>query len=33
MREGEGAGALMLGPLVSGTSQIAVPFQFSFIAL
>jgi hypothetical protein len=32
-REGEGAGAMMLGPLISDNSQTAVPFQFPFIIL
>jgi hypothetical protein len=32
-REGEGAGAMMSGPLVSGSSQTAAPFQFPFIVL
>jgi hypothetical protein len=32
-QEGEGAGAMMLGPLVSGNSQTAAPFQFPFIVL
>jgi hypothetical protein len=32
-REGEGAGAMMLGPLVNGSSQTAAPFQFPFIVL
>jgi hypothetical protein len=29
----EGVGAMMFGPLVNGSSQTAVPFQFSFIVL
>jgi hypothetical protein len=33
MREGEGAGAMMSGPLVSGNSQTATPFPFPFIVL
>jgi hypothetical protein len=32
-REGEGAGAMMSGPLVSGSSQTVAPFQFPFIVL
>jgi hypothetical protein len=31
--EGEGAGAMMSSPLVSGSSQTAAPFQFPFIVL
>jgi hypothetical protein len=33
MREGEGAGAMMSGPLISGSNQPAAPFQFPFIVL
>jgi hypothetical protein len=32
-QEGERAGAMMLGPLVNGSSQSAAPFQFPFIVL
>jgi hypothetical protein len=32
-REGEGAGAIMSGPLIKGISQTAAHFQFSFIVL
>jgi hypothetical protein len=32
-REGEGAGAMMSGPLVNSSSQTAVPFQFPFFVL
>jgi hypothetical protein len=31
--EGEGAGAMMSGPLVNGSSQTAVAFQFTIIIL
>jgi hypothetical protein len=33
MWEGERAGAMMSGPLISGSSQTAAPFQFPFIVL
>jgi hypothetical protein len=33
MREGEGAGAMMSGPLINGSSQTVAPFQFPFIVL
>jgi hypothetical protein len=32
-REGEGAGAMMSGPLISGSNQAATPLQFPFIVL